>query len=70
MGKYRYNLAHMRENADQRRSVFWHISQSVLQNIFSHNLDLCKNISSFIGQKLFVHKYMNCLTVQKLKAQQ
>ena len=69
-GKYRYNFVHVRENANQRKPVFRHISQSVLLNIFSHNLDLCKNISSFSAQKLFVHKYMNCLSVQKLKAGQ
>ena len=59
----------MRDNTDQRKSVFRYISRSVLQNIIRHNLDLRKNINFVTAQKLFVHEYMICLTVRKLKVQ-
>ena len=39
-GKYEYDLVHIRENTDRRKSVFRHISRSVLLSIFSHKLDL------------------------------
>ena len=44
----------IRENTDQRKPLFCHISCSILLNIFSHNLDLRKNKSFVSAQKLFV----------------
>ena len=69
---YLYSVQ-LRENKDmilsiygkiqiRERPVFWHISRSVLLNIISHNLDLCKNISFVSVEQLFVQEYMNCLT--------
>ena len=55
------------ENTGQGKPVFQHISRSVLLNIFSHNLDLRENVSLVSARKLFMHRYMNCLTAQKLK---
>ena len=55
-------------NTDQRKPVFWRISCIVLVNIFSHYIDLRKNTSCVSARKLFVSKYMSCLTAQKLNA--
>ena len=49
------------------KPVFWHISRSVLLNIFIHNLDLRENISFVSVRKLFICEYMNCLTCAKIK---
>ena len=38
-GKYGYDSIHIRENTDQRKAVFPHISRSVLLDILNHNLD-------------------------------
>ena len=35
---------------------------------FSHNLDLRENVSFVSARKLFLRKFMNCLTGRKLKA--
>ena len=42
----------------------------MLLNIFSHNLDLCKNISFASAQKSFASKYINCLSARKLKSRE
>ena len=54
-GKCGYNSVHIWENKDQRLPIFRHISRSVLLNIFSHNLDLSKNISIVSTWKLFIY---------------
>ena len=41
---------------------------NIWPNIFSYNLDLRENVSFSSVRKLFVHKYVNCLTARKLKA--
>ena len=54
----KYDSVHIGENTDQGKPVFWYISRSVLLNIFSHNLDLRKNIGFVSARELFVRKYM------------
>ena len=41
--KYGYDSVHIGENANERKPVFRHISQSFLLNISSHNFDLYEN---------------------------
>ena len=50
--KYGYDPVRIWENTVQRKPVFQHISRSVLLHIFSHNLDLCENIS-FISAQMY-----------------
>ena len=44
-GKYGYKSAHIWENTNQRKPVFWHISCSLLLDIFSRHLNIGENIS-------------------------
>ena len=57
MGKY-----------ESEKSVFLHISRSVLLNVFSLNLAIRENLSFVSVLKLLVREYMNYLTARKLKA--
>ena len=55
---------HIRENTDQRKPVFRHISGSVLLNIFSHNLDLRENIG-FVSARIY--ELFNCAKIKGAK---
>ena len=46
-GKYRSDSVHIQKNIDQTKSIFWHISHSVLLIIFSCNLNLRTQIYKF-----------------------
>ena len=51
---------------DQRKPAFWHISRHVLLNIFSHNLDLRKNIN-FVSAKIIrslIYELSNCAKIK------
>ena len=63
-GKYRDDSVHILKNTDQRKLVFRRSSRSVLLNIFSHKLDLQRNIG-FASARIY--ELFNCAKIKSTK---